>query len=176
MITRFFSAVCLLVTIGLKAQQLPENTSSQIDRKQAESALQFHNKVRKEVGVGPLEWSSQLASFAQAWANNLASSGCKLKHRPPSGKWGQQFGENIFFASDSRVNAVDASKAWYSEIKDFTYGKLNTNNWAKTGHYTQMVWRNTTQVGIGSATCPSGAIIIVANYNPRGNYLGEKPY
>ena len=176
MIKRFLASMCLLAVAGANAQTASVNSSSKIEEKEAEAAIAFHNKVRKEVGVAPLQWSGQLASFAQAWADNLASSGCKLKHRPSSGDWAQQYGENIFFASDARANALDASKAWYSEIKDFTYGKLNSNNWAKTGHYTQMVWRNSTQVGMGSATCPSGAVIIVANYNPRGNYMGEKPY
>ncbi len=31
-------------------------------------------------------------------------------------------------------------------------------------------------VGIAKAGCPSGATIIVANYSPLGNYMGQKPY
>jgi hypothetical protein len=39
-----------------------------------------------------------------------------------------------------------------------------------------MVWKNTTHVGVGIGVCKSGEILIVANYNPPGNYMGEKPY
>ncbi|MEO7393865.1 MAG: hypothetical protein ABIU11_02920 [Chitinophagaceae bacterium] len=40
----------------------------------------------------------------------------------------------------------------------------------------QMIWKNTKEVGIGTATCPGGAFIIVANYNPPGNFMEEFPY
>ena len=43
------------------------------------------------------------------------------------------------------------------------------------GHYTQVVWANTLSVGCGVAVCPTGTIV-VCNYAPPGNYVGEKPY
>jgi hypothetical protein len=39
-----------------------------------------------------------------------------------------------------------------------------------------MVWKSTKQVGIAVSKCDDGAIIIVANYNPTGNFMGETPY
>ena len=36
-----------------------------------------------------------------------------------------------------------------------------------------MIWKSSTELGMGVATDDSGKIIIVANYNPRGNYAGE---
>ena len=86
------------------------------------------------------------------------------------------YGENIFWGKGRDYSALDASKGWYSEIEHYTHGVLNSSNWSKTGHYTQMVWKSTTQVGIAVAKCSNGAIIIVANYNPGGNYMGESPY
>jgi len=44
------------------------------------------------------------------------------------------------------------------------------------GHYTQMVWSSTREVGAGVAHCPSGAIIVVASYHPAGNMVGSVPY
>jgi hypothetical protein len=38
-------------------------------------------------------------SPSQAWADELASSGCMMKHRPHSGKWEQEYGENIYWCS-----------------------------------------------------------------------------
>jgi len=158
------------------AQRVPVKTGSKILQKDAQEALDFHNKVRHDVGSKSLQWSNELAAYAQSWADHLSSTDCEMKHRPGKGQWAQKYGENIFWGSGEDYTALDASESWYSEIREYNYGKLNNNNWYKTGHYTQMVWKNTTHVGIGIAICKNGSILIVANYSPSGNYLGEKPY
>ncbi len=159
----------------VQAQKVPLETGSTISQKDAQEALDFHNKVRADVRSPKLKWSEDLALYAQVWADQLAAD-CKLEHRPYSGPWKQNYGENIFWGGGEDYSALDASESWYSEIKDYKYGKLNNSNWYNTGHYTQMVWKNTTHVGIGVAVCKNGSILIVANYSPSGNYMGEKPY
>src|SRR5215213_4257796 len=176
MIKQFFCGFFLIMLIQARAQNVPDVTGSVVTKEDAQTALDFHNKVRKDVNVPSLEWSQELAAFAQLWANKLAGGGCKLEHRPSTGKWAQLYGENIFFGTAKGLTALEASKAWYSEIKDFTNAKLTLDNWTKVAHYTQMVWRTTTKIGIAKAACPSGATIIVANYSPIGNYMGQKPY
>ena len=43
-----------------------------------------------------------------------------------------------------------------------------------TGHFTQVVWKNTQKLGIAKAKSPkSGKIIVVANYEPAGNWIGQ---
>jgi pathogenesis-related protein 1 len=158
------------------AQKVPNSTGSKVSQADAQAALDYHNKVRKEVGSPPLEWSADLSKYAQAWADHLANKDCKMQHRPQEGKWKQIHGENIFWGGSDEYNATSASEMWYSEIKDYKHGPLTGSNWFKTGHYTQMVWKNTTSMGLGQATCPSGAIIIVGNYDPAGNYIGQKAY
>ena len=147
-----------------------------VSPEEAQQIVDYHNKVRKEVGAPPVEWSPELATFAQAWANHLAATDCKLQHRPYNGQWAQKYGENIFWGGGKNYTVLDAGKAWYSEKKYWKGGKLNSKNWSKTGHYTQMVWSKTTQIGLGKAVCKNGAIIIVGNYAPQGNMMGEKPY
>lgn len=147
-------------------------TGSNLTSSQAAESLAFHNQVRQEVGVSPLIWSSELSAYAQEWADYLASKGCDLVHHRPKKKNSVQYGENIYMGYGKVNTALDASKSWYSEIDEYK----KTGYSYKTGHYTQMVWRNTTQIGIGVARCPNGAYIVVANYNPPGNYVGEKPY
>jgi len=167
----------LLVSFTALSQAVPVKTGSQVPKENAQAALDFHNKVRKDVGSPPLEWSTDLAKYAQAWADHLANDqGCEMKHRPRDGKWKQIHGENIFWGSASSYSAQDASESWYSEIKDYKHGPLTQANWYPAGHYTQMVWKNTTKVGIAQAVCKTGAIIIVANYDPPGNYMGQKAY
>lgn len=154
------------------------STGSKLSVSDAEEALQFHNQVRAEVGVSPLVWSVELSQYAQEWAEYLASTtDCKLIHRSELGQKHKQYGENLYQGWSSNGNvytALDASKGWYSEIKDYKHGKANRLE--KTGHYTQMVWHTTTHLGIGVAQCANGGYIVVANYNPPGNYIGKQAY
>jgi hypothetical protein len=40
-----------------------------------------------------------------------------------------------------------------------------------------MVWKNTKELGMGIGICPEGYVtVIVANYNPSGNIIGQFPY
>ncbi len=137
--------------------------------------IRLHNKARADVGVGPVSWSKKLAIYAQEWANNLASIDCELRHRPHSGKWKQEYGENLFIGTAGYYGVADAVKSWESE-KTYYHGQtLNPSNWYESGHYTQIVWENTKQIGCAKIEC-NGDLIVVCNYNPPGNVLGQKPY
>lgn len=138
-------------------------------------ALQFHNEARNAVGTADLVWSNELSLYAQQWADQLAKNGCQFKHRGSGDTNGKSYGENIAYSSGS-YSLLNASKAWYSEIEKFQNVALSGTNWYDTGHYTQMVWRTTKEVGMGIAKCSNGATIVVANYDPPGNYMGEKAY
>lgn len=154
------------------APDVPANTGSRVPVDQARLALQFHNCARREVGTPPLVWSPDLAAHAQSWADHLAAQeNCNLIHTPNNPN-----GQNLFGGSGANWTALDASQSWYSEKKNYHYAVINQNNWYPTGHYTQMIWKNTKSVGIGQATCQGGAIVIAAEYNPPGNYMGEAPY
>jgi hypothetical protein len=117
MIQKILFCLIILFCMQSNAQLVPSLTGSNVTKEDAQAALDFHNKVRKDVSVPPLEWSTELSAFAQLWANKLAEGGCKLEHRPSSGKWAQLYGENIYFGTAKGLTTLDASKAWYSEIK-----------------------------------------------------------
>lgn len=168
----FFAVIVLFLNVLLS----PNATAQTVSAEEAQQIVGYHNTVRKAVGAPPVEWSTELAAFAQEWANYIAASGCAMQHRPRSGKWAQKYGENVFWGAGKAYTVLDAGKMWYSEKKFWKGGKLNGKNWSKTGHYTQMVWSKTTKIGLGKATCKNGATIIVANYDPAGNMMGEKPY
>jgi len=154
------------------APTVPSITGSNVPPTQAQAALDFHNAKRHDVGVPPLRWSATLAAAAQSWANHLAATNhCGLIHTD-----NDRYGENLFGGSGMSYTALDASQDWYREISGYTYGVVTAANFAPTGHYTQMVWSRTTAVGIGQANCPGGATVIVAEYDPPGNYIGQKPY
>lgn len=167
---------CLfLFPIVSLSQTTIENTGSNISPEDAQEVLDHHNKIRRDLGIPPLTWNEDVAAYAQAWANKLANTNnCNLKHHVNSQ---QGYGENLYGASSAEsFKPLAASAAWLSEKEKYTYRKLGKGNWFATAHYTQMIWKNTKEIGVGVATCPSGGVIVVANYNPAGNYSGEYPY
>lgn len=170
---------CLLSSPGLCFTQKTINvTGSNISSRDAQTILDYHNKVRNELGVPSLQWSQKLSLYAQNWADSLANTfACHIIHRKICGENGLQYGENLFMGSSSQFyKPIDAAIAWYNEKQKYSYGKLTESNWYRTGHYTQMIWKETKEVGIGVATCPNGSIIVVANYYPAGNFIGQFPY
>jgi pathogenesis-related protein 1 len=146
------------------------STGSSFTIAQAKSITDYHNKVRKTVKAGNITWNSTVAAFAQLWANKLGSSGCSMTHRPKN-----KYGENLWMGTANSYTVVDAAKSWESEKKYYSGGKLNSKNWYKSGHYTQMVWGKSKGLGCGKVVC-NGFLIVVCNYNPAGNFMGQKPY
>jgi hypothetical protein len=131
-----------------------------------------HNAARCAAGaspeIPPLAWSSSLAAVAQAYAEVLAGQGCDLVHS------GGPYGENLFAGTGSYPPdfVVDA---WMSEADCFTYTTFPECCSCTCGHLTQVLWRESTTLGCGVASCGGGEVW-VCNYDPPGNYLGEMPY
>jgi uncharacterized protein YkwD len=92
-----------------------EPIGSRLTAEEMRKLLSLHNKARGCVGVGPLIWSKNMALYAQSWADHLASTGCTLEHRPYSGRWKQEHGENLFIGTVGYYGAADAVRAW--EVK-----------------------------------------------------------
>ena len=143
---------------------------SRLDRDEVRILLQEHNRTRAQVGVRPLRWSPQVASSAQRWADHLAGSSCRMRHSRGSG-----YGENLFIGSANYYGVEDAAQAWAAERRLYRGGPLRQYNWAPSGHYTQMVWRDTRHLGCGVSECDD-MMIVVCHYEPKGNFLGRAPY
>lgn len=166
----FFLLLLPMFSIG---QETMNSTGSELTTEQADEVLAHHNKARADLKIPPLTWSSTVAAYAQEWADLLAATEkCEFRHRQNN-----RYGENIFMTSGSDTfNPVVASQTWYAEKEKYSYSKVGEGNWRQTGHYTQMIWKNTKELGVGMATCKNGNIIVVANYSPAGNFNGQTPY
>ena len=170
----FFLAAAILATLDTEAQ----SDTSSVSIKQI---LDAHNAYRADVGAPALKWSTDLAAYAQAWANELAANrSCNVQHRPSdeNDPWKQKYGENIYWGGGTNwtPTALDAVADWGDEKNNFDANTCGCKGGAACGHYTQMVWKNTTMVGCGVTKCPDGNVIVVCNYDPAGNVMGEKPY
>lgn len=134
--------------------------------------LNKHNEYRKLHGVPALQMSKELCSYAQEWAANIASKG-QLSHRPNN-----KYGENIFYMSGTNINVTGDVPVtnWYSEIKDFDKSWYNAEPprgaFSSTGHFTQVVWKASERVGVGTAT-KGNAVFVVANYDVAGNLINH---
>lgn len=143
-------------------QALP-NTDSQFIK----NITDRHNYYRLNHNTTALKWNASIAEYAQAWADKIAAEN-RMYHRQPN-----RYGENIFWMSGGEVNASTPVDRWYDEIKSYNYSKPGFS--MATGHFTQVVWAGSTEVGCGKAKSKSGGTYIVCNYNPPGNYTGQFP-
>ncbi|XP_016348830.1 uncharacterized protein LOC107693824 [Sinocyclocheilus anshuiensis] len=124
--------------------------------------LQTHNAYRKQHGAPPLTINKNLCRSSQEWAEYLLSIST-LMHS--SG----EYGENVYYAWSSaskRLTGREAVESWYSEIKDYNFSRPGFTS--KTGHFTQVVWKDTKEVGVGLAT-DGNTTFVVGQYLPAGN-------
>lgn len=138
-----------------------------------ELQLQAHNAYRAEHSADPLLWDADLASAAQAWAETLESNDDGLVHSDTL-----YVGENLAFYSNSdeavQTETLEgtswATDQWYAEVTDpgYNYESPGLASNPGTGHFTQVVWANTSRVGCGV----SGSFV-VCQYQPAGNVLGN---
>ncbi|XP_050320143.1 mucin-4-like [Bactrocera neohumeralis] len=127
--------------------------------------LDAHNRYRaRHQNCPPLSLSNELSKYAQQWAQHLAATG-RLEHRQV-----HTYGENLYTSSGMEVDGATVVKNWYDEIRNYDFSKATYK--PGTGHFTQIVWRDSRQLGVGIAT-RADSTYVVCNYNPPGNILGS---
>lgn len=154
------------------------STGSKLNQQQAQQMVNFHNAKRAEVGNGKVIWSPIVAQFAQQRADTIAKTK-KFAHLPQ----GQNpYGENLAQGGGGGYSVVTACEDWYSEKakmpKNARTMTINLFNQG-VGHYTQMIWKGTTQIGAGIAQYQQGGFtwtVVVCCYNPAGNVIGGTIY
>jgi pathogenesis-related protein 1 len=151
-----------------------------LSRPQAEDVVRAHNAWRQRAGVPPLRWADDLAARAQARAAYLAGHGCDIVHGPLPA----DIGENLCWVGSVRsvghkdeLDAVTPTwviDKWGAESADYSaeHGTCAPNR--QCGHYTQIVWATSVEVGCGMAVCPTLDQVWVCNYRPRGNIRGRR--
>jgi pathogenesis-related protein 1 len=129
--------------------------------------LAAHNAVRARLGVASLVWSDRLAVLAQDWADKLLAHN-QFAHRPNN-----RYGENLFEITGATASPEEVVNTWAAETRNYEY-KSNTCH-GECLHYTQIVWRDTREVGCGVAR-RGVREVWVCDYEPPGNVVGERPY
>ncbi|KAL2845172.1 CAP domain-containing protein [Aspergillus pseudodeflectus] len=143
------------------------------------NVLYSHNVHRANHSSTDLTWSSDLEASAQA----LAAS-CVYQHDTSINGGG--YGQNIGYGVSSDEVAVMISNLMYNDEAPYfenLYGQASPDMslFEKWGHFSQIVWKGTTQVGCATVVCNSlgnvdsatAVPFTVCNYSPPGNYDGE---
>ncbi|XP_073271029.1 pathogenesis-related protein PR-1 [Primulina huaijiensis] len=159
----FIAIFLFIVTINCtRAAVAPQSNTQQF--------LGPQNAARALLRLPPLVWDTKLAKYA-AWYANLRRGDCELEHS------NGPYGENIFWGSGNGWTPVQAANAWVAERRGYNYRSNSCANGMECGHYTQIVWRDTRRIGCARVVCYGGrGVFMTCNYDPPGNYIGEKPY
>lgn len=154
-----------------KSRGAGADASGEPDDASLNGIVKLHNEVRAEVGTDPLEWSAEVASVAKAYAEK-----CNWGHSTER----NGYGENLYMTTGS-ASPADVVGSWADEKKD--YDAKTGNCSGVCGHYTQIVWTSTKKLGCAMAKCDTGNPMgsgpweyWVCNYDPPGNYSGQKAF
>jgi hypothetical protein len=137
--------------------------------------LATHNAERARLGIRPLTWSAALAADAQRWAQHLSSLPV-LEHDDSL----DVQGENLWRGSKNAYSPEDMVDLWIDERAAFTNGVFpdvsTSGQWEDVGHYTQVIWRQTAQVGCALTPAGGEDEVLVCRYQEGGNFEGEKTF
>jgi len=192
------SAIAAILIVPWAALQ---RSHAQSDITDTEPVLKAHNDARDAVGSPALKWSDSLAADAQSWANELVKlnqgkfiNEAQSQHAP--GNKAENIASGYGASSSGEVSPPSTAslvQGWVNEKQYWKGGTFGSPDSCQApgkepgkgcGHYTQVVWRTTTEVGCGIATdsgktsdgLPGKWYALVCRYSPEGNWEGEKPY
>lgn len=136
-----------------------------------------HNQARAAVGVGPLQWSKNLTLSASQITNAQQKAGCGFANLNSS-----PYGANQAWASYP-MGPAEAVGSWVNQGKYYNHTSNTCAQGQECGTYTQVVWRNSVEIGCAQVTCVSkggggarAATLTLCVYNPHGNVQGQFPY
>jgi len=118
----------------------------------------------------PLKWNAAIATFSQQWSYYLNSNNL-FQHSST-----KLYGENLAmfqgYGSDVMTLLKKSVDNWYAEISAYDFNKPAFSS--ATGHFTCLVWKNSTDFGMGfSINTTNNLVDITFNTSPPGNVIGK---
>ncbi|CAI2356402.1 unnamed protein product [Caenorhabditis sp. 36 PRJEB53466] len=152
--------------------------------------VSYHNVYRSKHNAPGLVQDQVLHSRGKRWADELAyHKGCLVHEQP------RKYGENLFFFGarhlpSPQTLAAAVVQSFYIEGIGYNYSSWRPMSYFKTGHFTQLVWKDSRKIGVGvsivkgssvRSPCISSSsnmylIFVVVKYDPAGNFETHKAY
>ncbi len=162
----------LATTAAMAAPAMAEVTAAP-DEAVAGRLLAAQNAERVRWGAKPLVWSAKLADHAKKWAQALAVSDM-MEHSVAGADGGE--GENLWFGSKGDYTPEEMIGFFVEEGKMFKRGVFpavsTTGRWEDVGHYTQLMWQDTREVGCAIVS-NTRRDVLICRYWPAGNIPGK---
>ncbi|KAH8161785.1 hypothetical protein CIB48_g6468 [Xylaria polymorpha] len=156
---------CSPTTVVTAAASIPSDVPDYVDDGAFRAAiLNSTNFYREEHNATAVAWNETLAGYAADYLNSDAAGGaaeCKFAHS------GGPYGENLALGYADPTAAVEG---WGDERAKYNFDKPGFS--AETGHFTQLVWKSTTDVGCGRKLCGTRGWYLACEYWPPGNVIG----
>ena len=135
-----------------------------------DDVLKQHNKIREKYKREQLKLNNDLTTLAQKYADNfdlLEESNFHFENGQ-----NQYIGINykLFDGDISEINKI--CKEWIDEGKGCEENNVIKYS-SKTKHFTQIIWKNTKNIGLGYSELNNNKKIFIAFYYPVGNILNE---
>ena len=178
-------------------------STSSLTQSEIQAIVLEHNRARKDAdrfvtaGLPPLpamQWSCDAAAIAQEWADqtqgNQGHSSAEWRQTKYSERTGKQgdaasLGENLGWAASSNAEGlrplVSSVTSWDNERNNYNHDTKACSG--VCGHYTQVVWRESTEIGcgvqrgsrvMGGRTWNHG-YFLSCTYHHAGNINGDHP-
>ncbi|KAH6692451.1 PRY1 protein [Plectosphaerella plurivora] len=147
------------------APELPSNEPEYKDDSSfTTAALNTHNIYRADHDASSLQWNDSLATSSEEY---LDSEGSDDDECPPFEH--SRAGENLAIGYQ---NVTQAIEAWGDERDEYNFDDQGFST--ATGHFTQMVWKATTDVGCARKFCAVDGReyegwYLICHYWPPGN-------
>jgi hypothetical protein len=171
------SSIAPSITVGPSHISGPNQASLSSGPDYTAAVLYHHNAARANHGAGMMNWCSDCETAARTTAEL-----CIFEHSIPAGV---NQGQNLFTVSGDSFNVTAGiTESWYKAELPFMNGYFGMANipddvFHKVGHFTQVVWIDSTSVGCVSQDCTGRMIVngassnldkfTVCNYDPAGN-------
>jgi glioma pathogenesis-related protein 2 len=133
------------------------------------------NDYRARHGAPPLTLDSDLVEYSKSRAAKMSALG-KLSHDDLKEEYGENASWQATPYGPTAGPATGATGSWYGEVKNFDFGQPEGPHSGVTGHFTALVWKGTTKLGVGRVAGQGSQwweTFIVANFFPAGNMTGD---